>query len=135
MTTAVSLNSCEIEFYAASACARERWRLAELLKEYHSNVSVRLEMDSDSARHILQRKGPGGLKHIEIRCLAMQYTVDARETSICESNGHEEQHCRSLHETSGWIANTIICEEAWASNPGWYEWRRLRHGDVEHVCK
>ena len=30
----------------------------------------RSEMDSDSARHILQRRGPGGLKHIEIRCLA-----------------------------------------------------------------
>ena len=30
----------------------------------HYNVSVRLEMDSDLARHILQRRGPGGLKHI-----------------------------------------------------------------------
>ena len=41
--------------------------LAELFKELHCKVSVRLEMDSDSARHILQRRGPGGLKHIEIR--------------------------------------------------------------------
>ena len=64
--TAVSLSSCEAEFYAASACARELLGLAELFKELHYKVSVRLEMDSDSARHILQRRGPGGLKHIEI---------------------------------------------------------------------
>ena len=53
--TAVSLSSCEAEFYAAGACARELLGLAELFKELHYNVSVRLEMDSDSARHILQR--------------------------------------------------------------------------------
>ena len=113
--TAISLSSCEAEFYAASACAGELLGLAERFKELHYNVSVRLEMDSDSARHSLQRRGPGGLKHIEIRCLAIQ-----------QSSGHEVQHCRSLHETSGWIANTAACEETWASNPGWYEWYKRR---------
>ena len=73
--TAISLSSCEAEFYAASACAGELLGLAELFKELHHTVSVRLEMDSDSARHILQRRGPGGLKHIEIRCLAIQQWV------------------------------------------------------------
>ena len=33
--TAISLSSCEAEFYAASACARELLRLAELFKELH----------------------------------------------------------------------------------------------------
>ena len=70
--TATRLSSCEAEFYAASACARELLGLAELFKELHHNVSVRLEMDSDSARHILQRKAPAGLKHIELRCFAIQ---------------------------------------------------------------
>ena len=55
--TAISLSSCEAEFYAASACARELLGLAELFKELHYKVSVRLEMDSDSARHILQCRG------------------------------------------------------------------------------
>ena len=32
-------------------------------------------MDSDSSRHVLQRREPGGLKHIEIRCLAMQQWI------------------------------------------------------------
>ena len=49
--TAVSLSSCEAEFYAASVCAGELLELAELFKELHCNVSIRLEMDSDSATH------------------------------------------------------------------------------------
>ena len=73
--TANSLSSCEAEFYAASACAGELQGLAELFKELHYKVSVRLEMDSDSARLILQRRGPGGLKHIEIRCLSIQQWI------------------------------------------------------------
>ena len=80
--TAISLSSCEAEFYAASACAGELLGLAELFKELHYKVSVCLEMDSDSARHILQRRGPGGLKHIEIRCLAIQQWVRAKRLSV-----------------------------------------------------
>ena len=80
--TAVSLISCEAEFYAASACARELFGLAELFKELHYKVSVRLEMDSDSETHILQRRGSGGLKHIETRCLATQQWVRAKRLSV-----------------------------------------------------
>ena len=54
--TAISHSSCAAEFYAASACARELLGLAELFKELHFDVAVRLEMDSDSARHILKRR-------------------------------------------------------------------------------
>ena len=57
--TAINLSSCEAEFYAASACSGELLGLAELIKKLHRKVSVRLEMDSDSARHILQRRGAG----------------------------------------------------------------------------
>ena len=59
-------------------------------------------------------------------------TVYTRETFVDDSSGHEEQHCRSLHGTSGWIANTAAREETWTSNPGWYEsyeWGRQRNGD------
>ena len=80
--TAISLSSCEAEFYAASACAGELLGLAELFKELQYNVSVRLEMDSDSARHILQRRRPGGLKHIEIRCLAIQQWIREKRLSV-----------------------------------------------------
>ena len=80
--TAISLSSCEAEFHAASACAGELLGLAELFKELHYKVSVRLEMDSDSARHILQRRGPGGLKHIELRCLSIQQWIRDKRLSV-----------------------------------------------------
>ena len=80
--TATSLSSCEAEFYAASAGAGELLGLAELFKELHYQVSVRLEMDSDSARHILQRTGPGGLKHIEIRRLSIQQWIREKRLSV-----------------------------------------------------
>ena len=64
--TAISLSLCEAEFFAASVCAGELLGLAELFKELHCDVSVRLEVDSDSARHTLQCRRPGGLKDIEI---------------------------------------------------------------------
>ena len=116
--TAISVSSCEAQFYAASACAGELLGLAELFKELHYDVSVRLRNGFKLGK---THSGPGGLKHIEIRCLSIQQWI-REKTSICKSSGHEEQHCRFLHETSGWIANTVACEEAWASNPGWYEW-------------
>ena len=114
--TATNLSSCEAEFYAASACAGEVLGLAELFKELHYNVSVRLEMDSDSARHIPQRRGPGGLKHIEIRCLAIQQWMREKRLSV----GHEEQHCRSLHGKPGWTESAVACKETWTSNLGKY---------------
>ena len=46
--TAISLSSCEAELCAAGAYAGELLGLAELTKELHYDVAVRLEMDSDS---------------------------------------------------------------------------------------
>ena len=80
--TAISLSSCQAEFYAASACAWELLGLAELFKKLHCKVSVRLEMDPDSARHILQRRGQGRLKHIEIRCLSIQQWIRDKRLSV-----------------------------------------------------
>ena len=87
---AVGLSSCEAEFYAASACTGELLGLAEFFKEHHYDVAVRLEMDSDSARHILQRRGPGGLKTHRNSTLG-NTTGSTRETCIRRSSGHEEQ--------------------------------------------
>ena len=39
-------------------------------------------VDSDLARHILQRRGPGGLKHIETRCLAIQQWIREKRPSV-----------------------------------------------------
>ena len=119
--SAIRLSSCEAEFCAASACAGELLGFAELSKELHYNVSVRLEMDSDSARHILQRRRPGGLLHVEIRCLAIRQWI-REKVSVGGSSGHERQYCRSHHETSAWTENAVARKETWTSNPGRYEW-------------
>ena len=39
---------------------------------------------------------------------------------------HEEQHCRSRHETSEWIENAVARKKTWTANPGWCERWRLR---------
>ena len=110
--TAISLSSCDAEFHAASACAGELLGLAELFKELHCNVSVRLEMDSDSAIHILQRRGPGGLKRIEIRCLAIQQWIREKRLSVSRV---DTKTTADLFGTSGWIANDVARKETWTS--------------------
>ena len=101
--TAISLSSCEAEFYAASACAGELLGLAELFEELYCKVSVRLEMDSDSARHILQHRGPGGLKHIVIRCLSIQQWIRDKRLSVSRvdaKNNTADLFTKHLGDTS-----------------------------------
>ena len=116
--TAISLSSCEAKFNATSACAGEHLGLAELFKELHHNVSVRL--DSDSARHILQRREPGGLKHIEIRCLAIQQWTREKRLSV--------ERVDTKDNTADLLTKHLDGprQETWTSNPGRYEWWRLR---------
>ena len=129
--SAISLSSCEAEFYAASACAADLLGLAELCKELHCDVAVRLEMDADSAKtHSAAKRTRWTQTHRNT--MLGNTTMGTSKASILVSSRHERQRCRSLHETPGWIANTVAREETWTSNPGWYEWnkwRRLRNGD------
>ena len=63
----------------SSQCMRRRtfWVWPNF-NELHYNVSVRLDTDSDSARHTQQRRGPSELKHIEKRCLGIQQWITER---------------------------------------------------------
>ena len=58
------------------------WDLQNCSKKSSDKVAVRLEMDSDSARRVLQTRGPAGRKHIEIRFLAMQQWIGERRPSV-----------------------------------------------------
>ena len=115
--TAISLSSCEAESYAASAFARELLGLAELVKELHYDVAVR---SRDGLRLGKTHSTAQGTRRTQTHRNTMlgNTTVGTRQTSIRKSSGHKEQHCRSPHETPGWIANTVT----WASTPGWYKW-------------
>ena len=97
--TAISLSLCETEFYAVSACAGEMLGLAELFKELHYKVSVRLEMDFRLGKtHSPALRTRWTQTHRDT--MLVNTAVETRETSIRESSGHEEQHCRSFHKTS-----------------------------------
>ena len=115
--TAINLSSCEAEFYAGSACAGEFLGHAQLFKELHYNVSVRLEMDSDSTRHIPQRWGPGGLRHVEIRCLAIQQWIREKRRSVLRVDTKDNTADLFTKHLDGVVAR----KEIWASNPGRHE--------------
>ena len=60
-------------------------------------------------------------KKLENICQVAQdlYNGDAQ---LEPRGAHEEQHCRSLHETLEWLENAFARMETWTSNLGWYEW-------------
>ena len=129
--TAISLSSCEAELHAASACAGDLVGTRRLLQ---GTSLQRFSSSRDGFRLGKARSTAQETKRTQTyrNTMPCDTTVDMRETFVGESSGREEQHCRCLHETSGWIANTVAREETWTSNPGWYEWyewRRLRNGD------
>ena len=81
--TAISFSSCEAEL-----------GLAELFQELHYNVTVRLEMDSDSAPRILQGRG---------------------QAPTGWTRGNENEFSGSVHEVYGWTTNAVALNEVWTS--------------------
>ena len=109
--TAISLSSCEAEVYAASACAGELLGLVELFKELHYKVSVRFEM--------LQRRGPGGLKHIEIRCLSAQRWIREKCPSVSRVDTKNNTADLVTKHLDG--LRTRALAKKLGLNPGWYK--------------
>jgi hypothetical protein len=74
----VSLSSCEAELYAASEIMKEAILLREMLVfigmgEYR----MMLHVDASSVHSLLHRRGPGKMKHIDVRSLWLQGLVAA----------------------------------------------------------
>ena len=63
-----------------SLCLRRR--TSGTRRTLHGTALQRFSSYSDLARHILQRRGPGGLEHIEIRCLAFQQWIREKRLSV-----------------------------------------------------
>ena len=80
--TAISLSSREAEFYAASACVGELLGLARTLQ---GTALQRFSSSRDGFRlgktHSAAQE-TGGLKHIDIRCLAIQQWVREKRLSV-----------------------------------------------------
>ena len=88
--TAISLSLCEADFYAASACAGELLGLAELFKKVHYNV---FSSSRDGFRLGKTHYPAQGTRRTQTyrNTMPCNTSVDTRETSVCESSGHEDQ--------------------------------------------
>ncbi len=77
-----ALSSCEAELYAIGTGCVESLGLRSLLLELGLPAVVVVKTDSSSAKAISQRRGPGKMKHIQLRLLAMQQWVSDRLLSV-----------------------------------------------------
>ena len=74
----IALSSAESELYALGSGAVEALGFATMLNEWSEAVTPKLYSDSSSALHIVKKRGPGRMKHIELRCLALQEWREAK---------------------------------------------------------
>jgi hypothetical protein len=68
----VALSSAESELYAIGSGSVEALGFATLLEEWHEPTVPVLYSDSSSALHVVKKRGPGKMKHIALRMLALQ---------------------------------------------------------------
>jgi hypothetical protein len=72
----LALSSTEAELYALGSGASELLGMKEWLKELQIPLqSTMLHCDSNPARSIVNKRGPGKIKHMELRYLALQMWV------------------------------------------------------------
>ena len=69
-------------------------------------------MDSDPARHVLQRRGPGGLKHIEIRCLAIQQWIRDKRLMVRRVDT-KNNTADIITKVSGRTTDTATLQKSW----------------------
>ena len=67
-----ALSSAESELYAIGTGAVEALGFCQLLKELGVNVVPTLFTDAQSALDICKKRGPGRMKHVELKFLAVQ---------------------------------------------------------------
>ena len=77
-----ALSSCEAELYAIGSGCAERLGLRSLLTEMGVRRSVKILTDSSSAKSTTERRGPGRVKHIQLRLSAVQYWVQRRLLTV-----------------------------------------------------
>jgi len=70
-----AMSSCEAELLALNEGAKETKLVQGLLGELHIDVPIRVYTDSSSARLMAYKRGPGRMKHIELRQLWLQEQV------------------------------------------------------------
>ena len=85
----VALSTAESELYALGAGSIEALGFAAMLGEWHEQVVRTLYSDSSSSLHIVKKRGPGKMKHIELRCLALQQWREAKRLTFAKVSTEE----------------------------------------------
>jgi hypothetical protein len=79
----IAQSTCEAELVALNAVACEAKAIAALLTEIGEiDVKIRLLCDSSSAILLMNKVGPGRLRHVETRKLWLQQEVESRRITI-----------------------------------------------------
>jgi hypothetical protein len=84
----VALSTCEAELLAISTATQEGIYITHLLSEINVEVTLKVRSDSSAARMVVARRGPGRMKHIQIRHLWLQegYRRGTFELGIIKSD-------------------------------------------------
>ena len=109
--TAISLSSCEAEFYAAHCLRRENcWDSQNASRNFTTTfefVSRWIQTRQDTVYSAGDQADSNTLKYD-----AWQYNSGyARKRLSVRSSGHEELHCRSLHETSDGLRTQSLAKK------------------------
>ena len=68
----IALSSAESELHALATCASEGLGIRNVLIEMGRQLPLNMYTDSSATRGIIQRDGPGRVKHLDIKTLWMQ---------------------------------------------------------------
>ena len=78
----IALSTCGAELLAVSAGAVEGRYIQNVLAELSRKAIIRIYSDSSSARAVVMRRGPGRLRHMEIRHLWLQDEMRSKRIEI-----------------------------------------------------
>ena len=84
-----ALSSAEAELYGIGSGAIEGLGAAQLLREWQYKTVPLLQTDSQSALAVCKRRGPGRMKHIELKMLAVQEWLKTGRLRIHKVSTHD----------------------------------------------
>ena len=84
-----ALSSAEAELYAIGSGAIDGLGAAQLLKEWQCETVPLLWTDSQSALAVCRRRGPGRMKHIELKMLAVQEWLKTGRLRVRKISTHD----------------------------------------------
>ena len=78
----ISLSSGEAELYAVNRAASEGLGLQSLARDYGWNYGLSIELDAAATQGILQRRGLGKTRHIDVRYLWTQQALKEKKFTL-----------------------------------------------------